>query len=371
MMLVQLDGGGVEEDVTNKKLTKSKSRRSVDPMMIREEIKNQVVPAIEKIVQAAVAKEVSIALEKTLPSELEKHFVQISSTFESSLTSLIRSTVLPSIHQSVNSLTTNVLEEIKESRQEQSDARGSTEHKLYTLRADVTGLKAALERMENIVISIQGSLSAPPPPSQTQAIAEQLPQVQQTRDSTQQRLSTSQRQETTETQYTLPPIPRSKTPLDRYEDLFTNALQPENAPEFPALLHLINSSPTHRLSTIFPPPPIEPLLSSPVIHSLAIRLGQILESQEGSLDEASKIQLMWLSQSLTALVEGGKKDAKTAPFTPRIIENVIASLIKRGNELNALKDRKGEETVRKVEEFARGCYVSSTSGVGVLDLNGI
>lgn len=64
MMLVQLDGGGVEEDVTNKKLTKSKSRRSVDPMMIREEIKNQVVPAIEKIVQAAVAKEVSIALEK-------------------------------------------------------------------------------------------------------------------------------------------------------------------------------------------------------------------------------------------------------------------------------------------------------------------
>lgn len=100
-------------------------------------------------------------------------------------------------------------------------------------------------------------------------------------------------------------------------------------------------------------------------------MGQILESQEGSLDEASKIQLMWLSQSLTALVEGGKKDAKTAPFTPRIIENVIASLIKRGNELNALKDRKGEETVRKVEEFARGCYVSSTSGVGVLDLNGI
>lgn len=126
--------------------------------------------------------------------------------------------------------------------------------------------------------------------------------------------------------------------------------RPEHAPEFPALLHIIKSSPAHRLDVVFPRPPLQPRISAPVIHSLALRLGQIIEAGGGVLDEDSTKQLIWLRKSLTAL-DG--KDEKTALFTPRIIENVIASLSNRGKQLSNLQDRRGAEAIRAVEQYAR------------------
>lgn len=208
---------------------------------------------------------------QTLPFELEKllsrpdltaHVARSFSTsvgpaLERSLSAVIASSVLPSINQSVqlalDTLMKNVRQEMTEVRKEivreQSDALDFTEQEVHALRADVSDLKAALERMESIVLSLRAPPPPPPPPPTVvapapapapQSVPLASPRQQQ---SFQQPFSPPQQQtqsqaarpqplnvqqplpQATDDQYALPPIPRPDTPEERYEDIFINVLQ--------------------------------------------------------------------------------------------------------------------------------------------------
>ena len=186
----------------------------------------------------------------------------------------------------------------KEIVREQSHSLETTEQEVHALRNDVVELRAALERMERFVLSLNTpaptpALFNPPPQQQRQATSQAVPA----------------------SQYALPPIPRTETPPARYEELFTNALQPDNEPEFTSLLYFIKSSPPSRPEAVFPPPPGRPRISSPVILSLAYRLAQVLSTREGPLDDEGRKQLHWVRKCLTSM--DGK--VRYFPFAPHCL----------------------------------------------------
>lgn len=316
-------------------------------VIVKEQIQAQVVPTIGKFVSGAVSEQIAKGvadaiknvsagfvetysrqsadanLRQSLPNELEKllyrpdltaHLARnfssaIGPSFEKNLTAGVVTTVIPSITKSVNvafeGLVKTMRAEItgvrKEIVKEQSKALEATEQEVRMLKTDLKDVKAALERMENIVLSLRAPAARPvalqssPPPPQPYRIPT-APQPQHLNQQVYPAHHTQQQQN-----YSLPPIPRSETPAAKYEELFTNALQPQNEPEFTSLLYLIKSSPVTRLEGVFPHPPSKPNISPPVVLSLAYRMSQVVGTKSGSLDDEGKKQLQWIRKCITAM----------------------------------------------------------------------
>lgn len=119
----------------------------------------------------------------------------------------------------------------KEIVEQQSGALEFTENEIQTLRADVIDLKVSIAKLERLVVSMAAAVSSPPAmrspalaaaASPTYATAVPRPVAPQARKSLEHRPPA---------QYNLPPIPRPTTPVEEYEDMFTNALQPDQEPE--------------------------------------------------------------------------------------------------------------------------------------------
>lgn len=202
------------------------------------------------------------------------------------LASSIVPTVASSVSKAVDGVMLAVRQEMvdvrKEIVREQSDALESTEHEVHALRSDVRELKAALVRMEKLVGQLVSSPVAPITPARASP-REPIAVVEP------------------EPEYTLPAIPRPTTPKDDYEDLFTNALQPEHEPEFTSLLYLVNYAPPHRVDALFPARKQDSCITPAVILSLAFRLGQVFGSKTGKLDEDGRRQLGWLRKAINAM----------------------------------------------------------------------
>lgn len=198
----------------------------------------------------------------------------------------------------------------KEIEREQSGA-------LEYLENQVAGLKGQLERMEGLMLEMSRR-PAPqdhqPPrpqptiphhapfPSHTQlgplihpplAPAHPLPPPTSTISNT-----------TSQESYSLPRIPRPPTPLAKFEELLTSFLQPDHEPEFTSLLHWIKSGPPTRLDAIFPSntePGAEPVVSAPVVLSLAYRLSQVLAAKEGLLGEEGRTWCVWIRKCVGSM----------------------------------------------------------------------
>jgi hypothetical protein len=149
----------------------------------------------------------------------------------------------------------------KEIVREQSGALESTEKEVIALRSDVLEVKAMLLRMESLL------LSTPTPVAQVEII-------------------------------------RPLTPVESYEEILTNALQPSNEPSFSSLLSFISSSPPTRLESLFPLPTSSspsPKITNPVVLSLAYRLSQVISITPGNLDEEGRSILRWIRKCITAM----------------------------------------------------------------------
>lgn len=309
--------------------TLAKSTSKLVETTLKEQIKSQVIPSLGKLVSAAVSEQISLGvsdaiskvrsrstlasseadllLPQTLPNELERLLYRpdltahLARNFSSAVGPALERNLHAVVSASVESVMKGVRQEMvavrKEIVREQSDALEFTEQEVHALRNDVVELRAALERMESIVLSLKTPAPTPALPN---------PPHQQQRQSS---------QPIPASQYALPPIPRTETPPARYEELFTNALQPDNEPEFTSLLYLIKSSPPSRLEAVFPPPPGRPRISSPVILSLAYRLAQVLSTKEGPLDEEGRKQLHWVRKCLTSM--DGKVRSPAFGTSPR------------------------------------------------------
>ncbi|KAK4695398.1 hypothetical protein P7C70_g8556, partial [Phenoliferia sp. Uapishka_3] len=346
--------------------TLTKNTSKLVETTIKEQIRTQVIPAISTLVESAVSEQigrgVANALANTLPNELERllyrpeitlHLARnfsttISPALERTISSVLAGAIVPTIASSIQHAVDGVMQSVrqemvdvrKEIVNEQSDALDFTEREVQHLRKDVTDLKAALARMESLVLSLR-----------TQAPTTTTPLGTTPSDLYQH----SSRQAEQPSGYNLPPIPRTSTPTAQYEDMFTNALQPENEPEFASLLYLVNGAPKTRVDALFPSGPGSPrsCISSAVILSLAFRLGQVFGSKTGPLDDDARRQLVWLRKALSAMDD---KDEETAGYTPRIIESVISGLSSRQKALVREQDVRGAEAVREVLVFAKSRY---------------
>ncbi|GAA5861626.1 hypothetical protein JCM1840_005212 [Sporobolomyces johnsonii] len=328
---------------------------------VKEQIKAQIVPAIGKIVTGAVqdevAKSVRDAVKQAVPDEMEKlllrpdlalHFKRnfsaaIAPSLERSVSQVVVNGLVPSFKQTLSTAVDSIMQSVrqemvdvrKEIVHEQSGAVAVLEEQVGSLTSEVASLKAMLGRMEGLVLA----LSAPTGPN---AIAvspstHQPPPPHSPRQS--------------QSGYPLPPIPRTETPPERYEDLFTNAMQPSEEPEFKALAHLLNSSPPARIENVFPPPPAQPKLSMAVVLSLAYRTSQLLKAKEAPLDDEGRKQLQWLRKAITAC--DGKQPPEFVAMIPRILDTVLSNLVQRGRFCMALGDAAGAGEIRVIEQYAR------------------
>lgn len=314
---------------------------------------------------------------QTLPDEMEKvlyrpevtaHLARnfssaIGPSLERSLLSVVAQGVVSPFKQllagAVEACVASVHREMvdvrKEVVKEQSEAVVVLEEEVQVLRRDVTDLKAALERMEGLVLRLSAAPQAvtapsPPAPAPAPVVSPRQQQPQLPQRSTQRQVSSSQGQP--QSPYSLPPILRAQTPPEAYEETFTNVLQPQHEPAFSSLVQLIKSSPTSRQEVVFPPAPVPPKLSPPVILSLAYRLAQVIAADPSPLNDEGRKQLGWLRRSLTSM-DVNRLSAEVADFTPRILESVVASLHARARQLHALQDRRGLEELRAAEVYAR------------------
>lgn len=326
---------------------------------------------------------------QTLPREIEQALrrpgvasdfahsfsVGMGPSLERSLTQVVAQGVVPALNQSIagaiDSILVTVHQEMvtvrKEIEREQSEAVVVLEEEVGALRGDVRDLKAALERMENLVLSLS-SRNAPPAVVSPQARQSTLVAQQQPHPSVIVPPAAS---------YTLPPVPRSQTPPQQYEELFTHVLQPQHEPHFTGLVQFIRSLPPTRMDAVFPPPPASPRISAPIVLSLCYRLSQVLATAHElqPLDDDARKALHWIRKSLSAidkvsifssylwtylvnaadarLVSFQSQTPEVASFTPRILDSVITSLHARGKALIKLNDRRGAEEIRIVEQYAR------------------
>ena len=252
----------------------------------------------------------------------------------------------------MHSVRQEMVEVRKEIVREQSGALAFTEAEIVKLRQEVIELKAGMGRMELLLSGM--------------AIQRATPQLA---------VST--------------PI-RPTTPIERYEELFTNALQPLHEPHFISLIDLIRGSPSTRLDAVFPSDPVmKPRISYPVILSLAFRLSQMVARGVGNVDDTARVMLTWIRKSLTALdgkvrfpllllpralarsrsqpsptivslfsarmltCRRSKQDQETLPYVPKILDQVIAGLGARGHLATLLGDRRGADELKTVEHYAR------------------
>lgn len=222
---------------------------------------------------------------QTLPPQLEKllkrpeistHLTKafttaIAPSLEKSLTKVVTTTLVPNFANTLKAASDAAMQSVrqemvevrKEIVREQSGSLAFTEAEMVKLRQEVLELKAGMGRMELLLSGLATQRATP--------------------------------------QLAVPPPVRPSTPIERYEELFTNALQPANEPHFMSLVDLIRGSST-RLDAVFPNDPItKPRISYPVILSLAFRLSQMVARGVGNVDETAKSMLTWIRKSLTAL----------------------------------------------------------------------
>ncbi|KAL8281317.1 hypothetical protein RQP46_006351 [Phenoliferia psychrophenolica] len=347
--------------------TLTKNTSKLVETTIKDQVRQQVVPAISKLVSAAMSSQVppaiTSALSTTLPAELERLFARpeitltlartiaasIAPRIQADVLAVVQRTVVPSLALSVEGAVEGVMDFVrremvdvrKEIVREQSDALEETEREVHALRRDVVDLKGALARMETLILALQPS--APLPIVNAAASSSSRTRTV---------VSPPQPHPRESKAYQLPQIPRPSTPPAAYEDMFTNALQPDNDPEFTTLLNLVNYAPTGRVDALFPnnPDGQKSCISPAVVLSLAFRLAQVFGNKKGPLDDAGKRQASWIRKSLGAM---DAKDEATRGYTPGIIERIMNSLQQRHQSLVRENDARGAELVRELVVYAR------------------
>jgi hypothetical protein len=174
----------------------------------------------------------------------------------------------------------------KEVVSEQSTSLASTDAELAGLRDTVHRLSDQVSNLERIIraqlprrtATDQGS---PLPP-------QQLPlHAAQTRQPAQQQQQQKQQQPG-----------RATTPLQSYEDLLLSKLSSDSPT---ALTTFVDEAPSHRVRAIFNGNQGKPVVSQPVILTLAHRLATLLENSVGQLGTAGRARLNWIWLALAAI----------------------------------------------------------------------
>ncbi|GAA5913887.1 hypothetical protein JCM8208_004989 [Rhodotorula glutinis] len=364
---------------------------------------NQVGGVVEQAVRAQMGRTVEEVITRALPLELEKQLnrpalsfalsssiaTTIAPPLERHLTGTLIKHVVPALEQKLSDAVAGVVGSIhremvgvrKEIVQEQSGAVGILEDEVASLRQEVSTLKAMMEQMHALVLrqSNEARSAAPSasprvpqqPPSLAQ-LSPRHPHPHQHQQYLQRHVSqpfvsaappppaavvaatSHPRSDPSSTLpvalHALPPIPRVATPPERYEELFTEAMQPQHEPSFVSLQHLVASSPLSRIDAVFPPPPALPKISMAVVLSLAYRLSQVVADRQGPLDDEGKKLLLWLRKAIAAC--DGKQPPDLLALIPRILTNVVDNLVVRGRTLMALQDLAGANDVRLVQQYA-------------------
>ncbi|GAA6009948.1 hypothetical protein JCM10207_002169 [Rhodosporidiobolus poonsookiae] len=367
--------------------------------VVKEQIKAQVGPAVASglgtAVKGEIGRGVEAAVKKVLPSELDKQLSRpdvafplaasiattIAPGLERTLTTAIVSAVAPAFEHKLSSsidgvmrfLREEMLDVRKEIVQEQSGVVGILEDEVSALKSEVGSLRAQMDRMEQLLAaSLAASAAAhevaSPRMGQTQRAHAREPShpasVTSLLASPQHAASSSYHSDaaTASSGHALPPIPRAPTPPERYEELFTEAMQPAHEPAFAQLVQLINSSPASRLEAVFPHPPQTPKISMAVVLSLAFRLSQVIAQREGPADEEGRRMLAWLRRAVTAC--DGKQPSEFRAMIPRILSQVLDHLVTRGRRLMALGDAVGAGEIRTVEQYCRARLSLFVAGGG-------
>jgi hypothetical protein len=189
----------------------------------------------------------------------------------------------------------------KEVVSEQSTTLASTDAELAGLRDTVYRLSDQVSNLERVIraqhaaglargaVQDQGSpiaqavpLNAAAPAAQTQQPAQQ----QQQKKKKQQ--APSQQQQPS----------RPMTPLQSYEDMLLSKLSSDS---LTALTTFVDDAPSHRVQTVFSGHQGSPVVSQPVILTLAHRLALSLETSTGPLGAAGRARLNWIWLALAAI----------------------------------------------------------------------
>ncbi|GAA5831641.1 hypothetical protein JCM11251_000778 [Rhodosporidiobolus azoricus] len=406
---------------------------------VKEQVQKYVGPVVKEAVRGEVGRGIDGAIRQVLSAELDKQLSRpdivfplsasiattIAPPLERSLTNALMSAVVPSFERNlstavdglVNSIHQEMLDVRKEIVQEQSGAVAVLEDEVSGLKSEVAGLRAQMEQMLQLLMAQR---LAPPEGSPRMG---HHPQLREQHHHQPHRTAPSAAAVATGTNalsptsshppyhqglpasisstslasvaggsaggqgvtvlpgQPLPPIPRSHTPPERYEELFTEAMQPRHEPEFTALVHLINSSPAGRIDAVFPPVG-GPRISMAVVLSLAFRLSQVLASRDGRMDEEGRRMLAWLRRAVTAC--DGKvrflflyffTPASAFPFPypqppefhamiPRILTQVLDHLVARGRQLAMIGDSAGVNEIKVIEQYARARLSLFSQGGG-------
>lgn len=350
--LVQQVGGVVEHAV------RSQMGRTVEDVITR--VRRQLTPGLLSLTVRGADLDLD-RRSQALPLELEKQLNRpalsfalsssIASTIapplERHLTGSLVKLVVPALEQKLSDAVAGIVGSIhsemvgvrKEIVQEQSGAVGILEDEVASLRQEVSTLKAMMEQMHALVLR-QSSESRSAAPSASPRVPQQPPSLaqhsplhphaHQHSHQHQQYQQPHQQRHVSQpfvsaappppaavvaaashprpgpspalpvAMHALPPIPRVATPPERYEELFTEAMQPQHEPSFVSLQHLVASSPLSRIDAVFPPPPALPKISMAVVLSLAYRLSQVVADRQGPLDDEGKKVLLWLRKAIAA-----------------------------------------------------------------------
>ncbi|BGP11945.1 hypothetical protein JCM10049v2_007865 [Rhodotorula toruloides] len=361
---------------------------AVDPANLSASVEGAVSSALEKkmaeVVKAELGREIAAVIQSALPIELQKQLkrpdmtlplsASIATTIvppiERTLTSALVNSIVPAFEAKLAAAVDGVVEDIrqemvdvrKEIVQEQSGSVSVLEDEVQALREEVSTMKSMLEKMERLVLASAAQAHSPATTS-PRIVQQPLQHARQpiARHVSQPYVATGplspvethhplRQSQPPSASFPLPPIPRAQTPPERYEELFTEAMQPQHEPEFAALQHLISSAPVSRIDAVFPPPPAAPKITMAVVLSLAYRLSQVLANKDVPLDDEGKKQLLWLRKAIAAC--DGKQPPDLLLLIPRILTNVIDNLVLRGRRLMALNDQAGAGEIRLVQQYA-------------------
>ncbi|BGP28143.1 proteophosphoglycan ppg4 [Rhodotorula toruloides] len=351
---------------------------------VESAVSNALEKKMAEVVKAELGREIAEVIQSVLPVELQKQLkrpdmtlplsASIATTIvppiERTLASALVDSIVPTFETKLAAAVDGVVEDIrqemvdvrKEIVQEQSGSVSVLEDEVQALREEVSTMKSMLEKMERLVLA--SAAHAHSPETTSPRIVHQA--VQHARQPVARHVSQPfvptgplspieaqhplRQSQPTSASFPLPPIPRAQTPPERYEELFTETMQPQLEPEFAALQHLISSAPVTRIDAVFPPPPAAPKITMAVVLSLAYRLSQVLANKDVPLDEEGRKQLLWLRKAIAAC--DGKQPPDLLHLIPRILTNVIDNLILRGRRLMAINDQAGAGEIRLVQQYA-------------------
>ncbi|SCZ96112.1 BZ3500_MvSof-1268-A1-R1_Chr8-1g10013 [Microbotryum saponariae] len=391
------------------KLVSSALSKKLDTT-VREQMRAQVIPSMSKLVTASINEQVARGIEEamsesvsggqTLPRELRKllsrpemsnHIAQsvsaaivpsISEAVERQLLSVVATGVIPGFNSSLASAVEGVMQSVrdtvlaemtdvrKEIVQEQAGAIVELETLVGDLKGEISELKTSLVRMEQLVLSLcnrssASSVAAAPnrqpgaSTSRRQASVSQAqphPPTQQVVHAPTQRQPSSSSALST---FTHPQSSDGDYADEDYEEMFTDALQPQHAPEFAELLSIIGSSSPATADRVFPPTSLPPRISPPVILSLAYQLAGRLSGQPGPFNAEARQYLLWVQKCLSAMDRKvrrmflvSREAEEVREFVPKVIETVIVCLHARADTIAASHDRRGLDEIRAVERLA-------------------